>query len=90
VQRLSCAKSFFFDKLSEEQKRAYLEALVIASEFSEPFYCDKETEKMVTSLEKDKYDFFLCFNSNMSSENRKGVVFFVKQRGMPRISKIKM
>ena len=90
AERFNCAKGFLSDKMSEEQKKAYLDALVIATEFSEPYYCDKETQKMVGNLETSKYDFFLCFNSDMASPERKSMVFFVNERGMPRISKIKM
>ena len=85
-----CVKGFMSQTLNAGNRLRYMEAFSIASEFSEPYYCDEEMNDRIKRLEKSRYDLYLCFNSNLRGEPSAGVVFFVNERGMPRIVKIKM
>lgn len=86
-----CARVFFAKSVTKEMLRRYLEALTFPNKYSMPYECDEEKTKLVKVLEEQKYDLFLCFESNINSpETRTGIVFFKLENKDPKIVKLKM
>jgi hypothetical protein len=86
----TCADNFFSKNMSQALFRQYLELLRSGSEFSGPFECSDHKKNLIKNLETSKYDSFLCFRSNIVSMKYENIVFFVNERGMPRIIKLKI
>ncbi|MGZ3774017.1 MAG: hypothetical protein ACXVCY_16250 [Pseudobdellovibrionaceae bacterium] len=88
---LKCIKRYFTADSSNAKILRYSEALYIAKEYTELFYCDEEIKKKVEIFEEKDYDFFLCFQSTIvPSERKTGTVYFKKTNGMPKIYRIQM
>ncbi len=93
AEELKCIKRYFSPKTNEAMILRYSEALHIAGEYTELYYCDDEQKQKIEVLfpEKD-YDFFLCFQSDIKGEkSSEGTAFFEKGKGgMPKIVRLRM
>ncbi|MNK94322.1 hypothetical protein D3C87_1145210 [compost metagenome] len=91
AETLKCVKRYFTPETSESKILRYSEALYIAKEYSELFYCDDETKKKIEAFEEKDYDFYLCFQSSIvPSEQKIGTAYFKKSSGMPKINRLQM
>lgn len=87
-----CVARYFSPSVSEGVVRGYIQTLRFPNEYSEPFYCDKETVERVKRFDETPFDVILCFESNILGEKETKVssVLFKRSGGQPLIVRIRL